>query len=51
MKHALYASIQALQAYRRASWNQRVNIMTQYFERDLEIVIEEMKKKLEEDEK
>lgn len=51
MIHALYASIQALQAYRSASWHERLNIMTKYFESELPIVIEEMKRKLEEEQR
>lgn len=49
MKFALMASQQALKDYREASWHQRLNIMTEYFEQTLPIVVEEMKKKLEEE--
>jgi hypothetical protein len=51
MTSPLIASIEALQAYQRASYHQRLNIMVEYFEKSLPIVIEEMMKKIEEDER
>lgn len=47
MIHALYASQQALKAYAEASYHERLNIMTRYFEQELPIVVSEMKRKLE----
>ncbi|CAM4101152.1 hypothetical protein L1N85_10905 [Paenibacillus alkaliterrae] len=47
MKHALYVTQQALKDYADASWHQRLNIMTEYFENELPVVVEEMKRKLE----
>jgi hypothetical protein len=47
VKHALYTSQQALKAYREAAYHERLNIMTRYFEQELPIVVEEMKKKME----
>lgn len=47
MIHALYASQQALNAYREACYHERLNVMTRYFEEELPVVVEEMKKKLE----
>lgn len=49
MKHALYVSQQALKEYAESSWHQRLNIMTEYFEQTLPIVVEEMKRKIEEE--
>lgn len=45
--HALHASQQALEAYAEASFHERLNIMTRFFEQELPIVVEEIKKKLE----
>lgn len=41
MKMALYASQQALNAYREACWHERLNIMTEHFEEDLQIIVDE----------
>lgn len=49
MKYALYASQQALKAYAEASYHERLNIMTRYFEEELPIVVSEMEKKLKEE--
>lgn len=49
MRHALYVSQQALKDYAVSSWHQRLNIMTAFFENELPVVVEEMKKKLEAD--
>lgn len=49
MKHALYDSEQALKDYSESSWHERLNIMTKYFEQTLPIVVEEMKRNLEEE--
>jgi hypothetical protein len=42
MNHALYASQQALKAYREASYHERLNIMVEFFEETLPITLEEM---------
>ena len=49
MKHALYVSQQALKDYAESSWHERLNIMTRYFEEELPVVVEEMKRKIEEE--
>lgn len=51
LKFALYASQQALRDYAEAGYHERLNIMTRYFEETLPVVVSEMERKLEEEER